>query len=1075
VNRRSLLTLSTSAFLTGAYALYEVLVSPLVSPGPELFSERAATASMKPLTESVAELQAAKYLADQTWPGERPIADAKYQVQVANQATFVFAEKWEPIENTGRVRITPFAMIWRKKGDDLSKPPITLVCESAVLEFKDKFRLADVRHPGRIVGGAFEGPVAMRGPNGLTIDGRDFFISEAELRAWSDNPIRFTYGPNSGRGHGLELDLIRESGKIADDQPAIAGVRTVRLLRDVHMDLSGKPRSDGAPGDAVQVTSAGSFEFGVESYVAKFQKDVHVVHPTPGGQFDELRDCDTLTLIFEPERKEDAKRQGQAESVAAERETGAADADDLQFRRLRAEGQRAIVISQRSEMQARMQELIYDDQLRVVALRDAKRVELTQRNNRLSCPEVTASLDEAGRIIEATCRGEGELYRFAEDALPPRQRGRERAVEFSARWLDQLRMEPDPKEQLDLIELTGQATLLQPGRMSLQADVIRLWVTPEEHDEPRAGTHDRSSVAGADRARPRKMLARGHAAFGSPQLTGATERLEIWFEDAPESPAEMPRAAGGARQTGNAPAPKSQIVAVAASRPAQVRGGPSRGGEPRAGEETAPRGKSPATAKSRGGRSSSTTPAPATAASEPPRDAPAAREVARGAPQKSPDNPIHVVADAIQVRTVMHGDDPQVAEVITEGRVYVSRNNREGANPFELRGDRLHLWNHAQNAEVIHVQGKPAHIKDRGLNLEGGDVHFDRGRNFAFVDGPGVLTLPVTKGLDGRSLDRPQPLRVFWKEKMDFDGATANFYTDVNARLHSAEMRSDMHCEEMQVLLARRISFSEDADRNQQSDSDIRKVICRDNVVFESYASEQGRLSEIRKGNSFDFTFDNSTGQITAQGPGLLKFWRRSSGKRTGPGNVVAAKANKAAQADSAEWEYSRIKFSGTMGGNAGTTATTPEKRTVTFHDRVQIINGPVAAATEEINPDADELPKGANWMRCQSLEVIQQPAQGAQNSYLQIVGHDNVELECRTEQGLYTAKAATASYDQSKELFTLTGNGQRGATLWRGERLGAETPVGTAQRILFVPSRDELLPIHSLSIDRATGAQGSP
>ncbi|MFM8220063.1 MAG: hypothetical protein ACKOJF_14220, partial [Planctomycetaceae bacterium] len=72
--------------------------------------------------------------------------------------------------------------------------------------------------------------------------------------------------------------------------------------------------------------------------------------------------------------------------------------------------------------------------------------------------------------------------------------------------------------------------------------------------------------------------------------------------------------------------------------------------------------------------------------------------------------------------------------------------------PLDVRGDRLQLWNYTNDRQVLQVQGKPAHVNDRGLRLEGEDVRFDRGANLATVQGKGVLRLPVRNGIDGRQL-----------------------------------------------------------------------------------------------------------------------------------------------------------------------------------------------------------------------------------------------------------------------------------------------------------------------------------
>src|SRR5262249_49285922 len=152
----------------------------------------------------------------------------------------------------------------------------------------------------------------IRGTDNLRITGHNFVFDEPAQRVWSDNPVFFTYRSSRGNGHGLEMDLIPRAGPGSKDKPNIAGVRTLRLLRDVTMHLVPEQKPDPAsrrtignarqPGQdqprVVEITSRGRFEYVVEAAVATFQNDVHVRSPTGPNEFDTLRNCDFLTLIF---------------------------------------------------------------------------------------------------------------------------------------------------------------------------------------------------------------------------------------------------------------------------------------------------------------------------------------------------------------------------------------------------------------------------------------------------------------------------------------------------------------------------------------------------------------------------------------------------------------------------------------------------------------------------------------------------------------------------------------------------------------------------------------------------------
>jgi lipopolysaccharide export system protein LptA len=1066
VNRRTLLTVSTAACLCGIYEVYALVVSPFFSPpaiGERLPGERGKVPPKPPENRR----QAEKYLSDHPWGGDSSPADSKYQFRT--EAGFFYFDEWEKIEQTGKVRFIPFAMIWREKRGDPADDPYTIVSESAVVEFAEKFEITNP-HPGRVVGGALEGKVRIRGPQDLVIDGQDFNFAEKATRVWSDHVVRFQRGPHTGRGLGLELDLIPAAGAPGDDKPTVTGVRTVRLRKDVEMELvsEGKAATDaaspgvaapaGQPDSTVFINSEGNFEYDVEGHVATFRKNVRVKRPTGGGESDQLK-CETLTLIFEPPEPAPGEVSNGAGDPPPAKPEGFGVGKDLEFRRLRAEGPQVTVSSQRSRMQGWMNELTYDAQARVIALRDVKQVRLVQRNNELLCPEITAVLDEAGEIERALCRGAGKLFRFKDsgDFRGPRQK---RPIDVAASWQKQLQKIPDTETGLDLIEFQGRAVLNRQGKESLQGDVVRIWVTPREQ-KPEAPGRKRERIPGDDdeTIQPKRMLALRDVAFASPRIAGQTQRLEVWFDrGAFPVPPPASQDEGGVHsvlRTGagaglQLAAANSSAVVSRRSRERPARSGApvgERDGRRLGAEKRVVRGQSLAAV---GGDD-----LPASGATGKRRGA------AAGGPAvavREPDLPLGVTADVIRVRTLRErdDDDPQISEVITEGHVHVTQEHRGGELPLELSGERLHLWNYSEFNQVLDVSGRPAQVKDRGMELEGPEIHFDRGRNFARIEGAGVLRRPVAKGLDGKPLDAPQMLDVFWQEKMEFDGVVAKFFDNVRTQLNGNEMR----CEEMHVTFNRHVSFSDDGGSESQN-ADIRLVVCRDNVDLKSQEYQDNRLVEVRLARGFEFAIDQATGLVTAQGPGTLVHWQRGNGKRWSLEASATSQANRAMAAEAVEWEYTRIDFKGKMVGNT-------KDRVTTFRDRVNVVYGPVPNLTLSIDDDhrpidEDHLPKDGGWMSCNALQLTQHPKSKKQDAYLEMEATGNTVLEGRS----FHALAYRVTYDQSKGLYVLTGDGKRPAQIWREAR-GLEPASQAGQRMEFNPARNEV------RIDRAGAGQGS-
>src|SRR5262249_11969877 len=136
-------------------------------------------------------------------------------------------------------------------------------------------------------------------------------------------------------------------------------------------------------------------------------------------------------------------------------------------------------------------------------------------------------------------RGAGKLFSFpranASGSKPDR-----RNPLLAAEWKKQLQKSPDARSALDLIEFEGKAVLNQAGKMSLQGDIVRIWLTPQVR-KPNATAREDRSFPGDDTedAQPRRMQALREVAFASPKISGRTDRLEIWFEEGSLHPPPM--------------------------------------------------------------------------------------------------------------------------------------------------------------------------------------------------------------------------------------------------------------------------------------------------------------------------------------------------------------------------------------------------------------------------------------------------------------------------------------------------------------------------------------------------------
>ncbi|HUG92025.1 MAG TPA: hypothetical protein VML55_14395 [Planctomycetaceae bacterium] len=1086
-SRRTGLTLAAFGVLTAAYLAYAGTVSRwLVPPAmQQVPRDVVAAAAPPPPRQGVA--MARNWLASQPWAAD---AERMLHTGPAGETSspgadaYVYFKEWQPTDRDEAARFKPFAMVWWPAGHPPDAVPYTIEAESAYIRFASKFDLADA-NPGRVVGGQLEGPTRIRGPDGLVIVGRGFTFSEDAMRIWTASRVQIEYGPHRGTAVGFQADLIPDAAARAQNRLAVAGIRSVRLLRDVVLDLEfsgsddddsrvGRPLRDGAaepgprekPPRLVAVRSVGSFEYQVERHTGVFEENVRVDSPDPQdpSRFDRLR-CHLLTLLFEPRTQTDAassrgdlqsvaEAAGRTESPSSERERRESPTGEpgpnLDFRRLIADGPQVVLISDKNSLRAFATRVIYDARTRVAQLSDPRPARVFQQTSELHSPEITLEHDEDGQITSVWCAGPGWLK--AHDA----QTGE---VTFDARWQKMLRKYPDPRVPLDVIEFEEQAIVRQPGeRVGLAAEFIRMWVERLEMprtDAPLAGRAASPPKNEADRDdgyRPRRLLALGQVALVSPQWEVETPRLEVRFDDPPQSEATgddgaLPTAAR--RPRGESAAPSLRTASLTARTVAAAGRGDEAVRVPRGGPLL------------------------------PPTDGTAQPgQSGTRAPESQVDGPVQVAADLIRVQVllmprldgdapagsstadppVVRGFEPFVSQVWAEGHVRVQQAHASDEPPLAITGQRAEIHNRSPGDQVLDVFGQPAHIRDRGLHIEGRTIHFDRAANLATVQGAGLLQLPVRQDLEGRQLTEPKLLDVWWNEQMTFDGLAANFYGQVKAALDDSSMRS----EEMEVVLTDRVSFRDDETHvgERREDVDIDRVICRDAVEFDSYIYTDSKLTEIRRGRFARFELDQQTGLTEARGPGWIRFWRRGRGKRAAMTPNALVQANRPLEPDASDWEFTRIEFSGTAKGNV-------RERFTTFHDRVRILYGPVERPLATI--ELDDLPRDAGWMSSDSLRIIQHEVADAGRrgddgpaGYIELQATGNAELEGRS----FNAQADVISYDESKGLYILRSNGSHTATICHQEQPGAKKSVATAQRIEFIPARNHLKSLRTTGLD---------
>ena len=1058
--KRLSFTLTVTAGLTGLYWLYALVVTPRLAPKILAAQKRTHDSQDEPKFEPPpSNMQnAEQFLPDASWA-----VTAKFQI--AMKKGTLYTNSFRPLDETKKgdepqhlYEFRPFAMIWNdvpENGDDdaesvTAKQPMTMMSESGLVQFSSKFD--PINHKsGRVIGGKLQGKVLASGPDGMTLQGRDFFFHEKSLELHSDLPVEFTYLQHRGTADlGFKADLLPSTEPPhAGQLLAIAGVRRLMLRGHVEMDLAHQETP-------LHVTCDEAFQFDPQQQVAWFQGNFNLQRFIANAKPDVLKGED-LYLFFEADHSQDhsgtSRSRGDApgivpilrgngpagqsadEPIHARRfdrqvdgPTSAANSSQLAFRELRATGRRVELESPSNGLTALMTILIYDvatrtAKLAVIAspekskLQELKTVSVRHKSSgsELSSPRMRLTHDEAGQIVSADGEGPGRMRRRLPDSD---------VIEMSAKWQQRFELEQLADAEMDLLTLVGDAVIQQPSRKSgLKGNKIQLWFdrattaapaidTASVIAAPRSERNRVTVTANATRPRsvpdptsrafrPRELQAQDNVVVVSPQMNAEAKRFIVNFDDTPATSSELASKKNSRTRVRQAAGDDNDVTTSQNKKSGQ-------------------------------------------------------RE-----PSKTPAEPLQFSADLIRAkvrlpedsRNVANRDDLQaeVTEVWSEGNVDLQQPRDGETDPLRLLGERLHLQNAGSDGEqVLHVFGQPAMIRARGFDLEGNEVCLDRLNNRTWIEGAGELRMPVKNDpFDGRTLDSPSLLTVKWKEKMLFDGQTATFLDNVEADLKNSRLK----CEEMEVVLTEKISFREAA--GPAAAAEVQRVICKDGVKVDHTLYADDELTEIRHGEFATLTLDQTSGRMDGVGPGRIDLWRPGQGKRAALGPRAVAQANRPLESEISNWDFTRVTFQGTTVGNL-------HDRQTKFQDRVHITYGPVARPLDTIDPD--HLPKDGGDLECDSLQIIQVKPTGTQKPHVELEAKGNAKLEGRT----FNARADEITFDESKQLYTLRATGNRQATIWRQSTPNGEPSEASAKTWRFIPSTNYL------RADQTTGIRGT-
>jgi lipopolysaccharide export system protein LptA len=702
----------------------------------------------------------------------------------------------------------------------------------------------------------------------------------------------------------------------------------------------------------VTVTCRGPFRYDFPSRTAWFQDHVQAIHSNAEGPDDQLA-CDRLSAYFSGgESPRDEARSGDIGQRVG--------LSGSKVQRIEATGSPVVVDAPSYSAAARAERLEYNFETREVRIEDSNKAMLRYKGNEVETPRIEYRFGEEGRIGQMRADGPGRLTgSFPDD--PSRT--------FEAVWKHRVILQPHKGDHA-LSLLAGAAVRVHDvGEFS--ANNVHIWIretaVPSSQEEKKRFRYD-----------PVRVLAEEQVRVDSLQLTGRTERAEIWIRHSPAVAAK--KRAPGAVASGRQPPPET---------------------EEEAGE------------------------------------APSRRR-------------FDVAANHLQAQLFRSDKEMLVEHLIADGDVRFSETQTEkpGEIPIAIRGQIVQV-DHANTRHArVRVQGEPARVSARGLELVGGNLQLNRGDNRLWVAGPGQMILPPRQPPEAASddtslggLGATGPVSITWKESMEFDGLRARFHRDVEVvgtQISKSGEVSDLKVngQDLGVTLTHCVQFDKD---KQPPGLGVREMKFEGEVLLQNSTRQGGQQTSIERMRARDLTIDGATGRLSALGPGWGSTVRHgsslSAGRSSPPGDAP----------QDAELVYVRVDFDGQVTGSA-------VSRELEFDGRTNTIYGPVAAWDQVLDPDpAGGLGKEQFLLTSDRLTVADMDTNPDDDqSAVELVADGNATIEGSN----FSARGSRISYVHAKQLIVLDGDGRNDAELWMR---GSRTPDFAAQQIRYWAGSDSI------------------
>ncbi|MCH2113423.1 MAG: hypothetical protein MK171_00705 [Pirellulales bacterium] len=394
----------------------------------------------------------------------------------------------------------------------------------------------------------------------------------------------------------------------------------------------------------------------------------------------------------------------------------------------------------------------------------------------------------------------------------------------------------------------------------------------------------------------------------------------------------------------------------------------------------------------------------------------------------------------LQAVVTVRNRRPEVTSIAVDGRVKFRETlsaQDESERPWEVLANSLRVKNADTLASQFEVEGNPATVRVGGRLLQAERMQFNRGTSRAWIQGSGVMDLPVDRDLSGRPLTAPQMTTIRWQREMEFDKDQLTFSGGVE--VESAE--GLLQTEQLTARFSAPVGFDGAVTPRPV---ELTQLECSGGTFARFSQRDAGGLTSMQMGHlSESLVVNQQTGKIAGVGRG----WMESVHLSSGAAGLLGEAARPAERGQ--QLRFLRVDFMRGVEGNL-------KRRQMAVVGEVEAVYGPVDSWEQKLKQTLRGPPEpDTTWINAERLSVAESPLVRMQSTTgigpLELSAAENVTIEGRMgERGRFATHSARASYDQLKTQLVLQGDGRQPATITLQEYAGAPVHEQVAKTIMY-------------------------